>query len=72
MTLQERIEHLAKEVGELEKSSGKEHGEIQEVRATLLVNFGPRGKALSGLVDETQTTLQMVLSLAHFAMEGNR
>lgn len=52
------LENIAKQVKELEKDYG-------EARATILVNFGPDGHQIPGIVTEDMSLVGMVIHLGH-------
>ncbi len=54
-------------VSELERQTTKQQKEIAEIRGTLLVNFGEEGRHTKGIVNQRDTTIQMVVkTLRHF------
>lgn len=50
-------------VKEIEESSEKTTRELAEGKATMIVNFGPSGRTVPGLVDESMTMTRMIVAV---------
>ena len=50
-------------VKELESNAKDNVVELAQAKATMLVNYGPNGKSIPGLINQDQTLLQMLLAV---------
>lgn len=59
-------------VKELEEKSDVSARELGEIRATLLANFGPEGKALKGIVQPDMKTFQMLITVCEHLLINSK
>jgi hypothetical protein len=60
---------LWQRVKELEEIQQKSPSELGEARATMIVNFGPEGRAEKGLVTPDMSLVGMLVSVVEFYMK---
>lgn len=56
-------EELAQKVSQLEERMEELRSDWAEARATLMVNFGPEGRNIPGLIDGTERLTTMVVKI---------
>ena len=63
---------LSEQVAELEKIAFKSKGcRCGEIKATLLVNYGPNGRHISGLVTDSMDQMEMMLMVLRHYIAAN-
>ena len=63
---------LYEEVKEMESELAVYKQTVGEIRATLMVNFGPNGRVAKSIIGEEQSSPKMVETVLLFLMEEKR